>query len=179
MTGIRIFTNLDLPLWRWRDLPARMILRRLRAPLAAAGLGLGLRAPSESEAPPELAALKARGPPASPAGSRYRLRWCDDFDYVGHPDAARWNHQVESNNWVRDERHNELQWYTARRKENAWVEDGVLRITARREDAWQDAPYTSARLTTKGKGDWCGGRIEVTRSARARARAPRVAARAR
>ena len=35
MTGIRIFTNLDLPLWHRRDLPARMILRRLRAPLAA------------------------------------------------------------------------------------------------------------------------------------------------
>ena len=33
-------------------------------------------------------------------------------------------------------------------------------IEARRE-AWQGAAYTSARLVTKGKGDWTYGRVEV------------------
>ena len=52
----------------------------------------------------DLARLKARGPPPPPqgtSGGRYYLRWCDNFDYTGHPDARRWNSQVESNNWVR------------------------------------------------------------------------------
>jgi hypothetical protein len=63
---------------------------------------------------------------------------------------------------VRDQYHNELQWYTGRRPENAWVSDGTLKITARREDKWADAPYTSARLNTRGKGDFKYGRIEAS-----------------
>ena len=63
---------------------------------------------------------------------------------------------------MRDQYHNELQWYTGRRPENAWVSDGTLKITARREDKWADAPYTSARLNTRGKGDFKYGRIEAS-----------------
>ena len=55
---------------------------------------------------------------------------------------------------------NELQFYTDDRRENARVEGGHLVIEARRE-AWQGRDYTSARLITKGKGDWTYGRIEV------------------
>ena len=46
-------------------------------------------------------------------------------------------------------------------RENARVENGRLVIEARRE-AWEGRNYTSARLISKGKGDWTYGRIEVS-----------------
>ena len=45
------------------------------------------------------------------------------------------------------------------RKENSWVSDGTLKIIARRED-WQHGEITSARIRTRGKGDWMYGRME-------------------
>ena len=44
--------------------------------------------------------------------------------------------------------------------ENAFVQDGMLHIKAIRESTG-DKQYSSARLITKGKGDWLYGRIEV------------------
>lgn len=55
---------------------------------------------------------------------------------------------------------NEAQYYASGRKENAWVSDGVLRITALKEPM-EGRSYTSARLITKGKGDWLYGRFEI------------------
>ncbi|MCK7529826.1 MAG: glycoside hydrolase family 16 protein [Marinilabiliales bacterium] len=46
------------------------------------------------------------------------------------------------------------------RLKNAEVKDGILSITAHKED-YEGSSYTSARLRTKGKGDWLYGRIEV------------------
>jgi beta-glucanase (GH16 family) len=40
------------------------------------------------------------------------------------------------------------------------VEKGYLTIEARKE-TWEGKNYTSARLITKGKGDWQYGKIEV------------------
>jgi beta-glucanase (GH16 family) len=53
-----------------------------------------------------------------------------------------------------------LQFYTARRKENARVENGHLIIEARKE-SWEGRDYTSARLVSRNKGDWTYGRFEV------------------
>ena len=64
------------------------------------------------------------------APDRWRLVWCDEFDYVGAPDAAKWEYQTACNAWVHDDEHLELQHYTER---NAVVEDGCLKITARLE----------------------------------------------
>jgi beta-glucanase (GH16 family) len=83
----------------------------------------------------------------------WRLVWSDEFDYTGLPDPAKWGYDVGSHGWG----NKELQNYTARRKENARVEDGRLIIEARREDQH----FTSARLVSKGKGDWTYGRFEV------------------
>jgi len=94
-------------------------------------------------------------PPASPPGG-YRLVWSDEFDRDGAPDPARWRYDVGGGGWG----NNELQFYTADRRENARVENGHLIIEARRE-SWQGRDYTSARLITKGQGDWTYGRIEV------------------
>jgi len=43
------------------------------------------------------------------------------------PDPAKWDYEV---GYVRN---NEAQYYTRARKENAWVEGGVLTITGRKE----------------------------------------------
>ena len=99
--------------------------------------------------------------PTSPlAGSAmpgdYRLVWSDEFDRDGAPDPTRWAYDVGGGGWG----NNEQQFYTDDRRENARVEDGHLVIEARRE-AWQSRPYTSARLVTRGRGDWVYGRIEV------------------
>ena len=91
--------------------------------------------------------------PAEPA---LKPVWSDEFDYKGLPDSTRWNYDTGGDGWG----NNELQFYTAKRAENARVENGILIIEARREQ-FENREYTSARLITKGKGDWKYGRIEV------------------
>lgn len=90
------------------------------------------------------------------ARSQWRLVWSDEFNYEGLPDATKWNYDVGGHGWG----NKELQYYTDRRKENARVAGGNLIIEARR-DSWEGHEYTSARLVSKGKGDWTYGRFEV------------------
>ena len=82
--------------------------------------------------------------------------WSDEFDYTGLPNTTKWTYDVGGNGWG----NNELQYYTDARSENARVENGKLIIEARKE-AYQGNQYTSARLVTKGLGDWKYGKIEV------------------
>ena len=100
-----------------------------------------------------------------------KLVWSDEFDYTGLPDSSRWNYEE---GFVRNQ---ELQYYTRSRTQNAFVENGVLVIEARREKFknpaydpsvkkdWekssQYAEYTSASLMTKERASWKYGRIEV------------------
>jgi beta-glucanase (GH16 family) len=88
----------------------------------------------------------------------YLLVWSDEFDYTGLPNPDKWSYDTDGNSWGWG--NNELQHYTESRKENAWVENGVLKITAHKE-TFEDKNYTSARLITKGKGDWLYGKVEV------------------
>ena len=101
-------------------------------------------------------------PVSTPPRADSRLVWHDEFDRDGLPDPARWRYDVGGHGWG----NREPQFYTAGRLENARVENGHLIIEARREP-WQGAPYTSARLVSRGTGDWTYGRVEV------RARLPR------
>jgi hypothetical protein len=80
-----------------------------------------------------------------PAGAR--LLWADEFDVDGLPDATRWIYDTERNSvgWY----NNELEYYAAARPENSRVENGMLVITARKED-----------LSTLGLADW-GGQMGV------------------
>src|SRR4026207_1293301 len=87
----------------------------------------------------------------------WQLVWSDEFDYTGLPDTAKWSYDVGGHGWGNQE----VQFYTRDRKENARVENGHLVIEARREN-WEGRGYTSARLISKGKGDWTYGRIEVS-----------------
>jgi len=80
--------------------------------------------------------------------------WQDEFDYEGRPDAARWGYDTGGAGWG----NHELQYYTDR-EANAFVGDGLLTIIARRQKAGKNA-YTSARLVSRGKGDFQYGRVE-------------------
>lgn len=84
------------------------------------------------------------------------LVWSDEFDYTGLPDTTKWNYAVGGHGWGNQE----LQYYTENRPENARVEGGNLIIEARLEKT-EGMDFSSARLTTKNKGDWTYGRIEV------------------
>ncbi len=101
-----------------------------------------------------LAGAQGRMSGAVPPG--WQLVWADEFDVDGLPDTARWSYDAGGHGWGNQE----LQFYTDGRRENARVEGGRLIIEARRED-WQGSRFTSARLVTKGKGDWTYGRIDV------------------
>jgi beta-glucanase (GH16 family) len=98
----------------------------------------------------------AQGASRSGSQNSWQLVWADEFDYTGLPDPSKWGYDVGGHGWG----NKELQNYTDRRKENARVENGVLIIEARR-DGNDSNPYTSARLVSKGKGDWTYGRFEV------------------
>ena len=84
----------------------------------------------------------------------YRLVWNDEFDYEGAPDETKWRYDVGGHGWGNQE----LQYYT--KEGNAWVEDGNLIIELRKENQGGNA-YTSARMVTKGQGDWIYGKFEV------------------
>lgn len=94
--------------------------------------------------------------PSTSGQEQWQLVWSDEFNYAGLPDPTKWNYDVGGNGWG----NNELQFYTSKRLENARVGNGNLTIEARKE-SWQGKNYTSARLVTKGKGDWQYGKIEV------------------
>ncbi len=115
--------------------------------------------------------------PAASSGSADRegwtLVWSDEFD-GNEIDGAKWSHEVDCWGGGNEEK----QCYTER-PENSFVKDGNLSVVARRE--WmrgsalpshlrkteKDAeelkvqPFSSAKLTTKGKAQWLYGRVEV------------------
>lgn len=86
--------------------------------------------------------------------ANWKLVWSDEFD-GDSIDKSKWNF-VEGGGGFGN---NELQYYTSR-PENARVENGTLIITARRED-YGGNKYTSAKLTTQGKGEWTYGKFEI------------------
>ncbi len=100
----------------------------------------------------------------------WKLVWSDEFDKDGLPDKTKWRYEE---GFVRNE---EMQYYTAERKENARIENGMLIIEGRKEKIknpkfkkdsqnWkenrEDADYTAASLRTDGLSSWKYGRIEM------------------
>lgn len=80
--------------------------------------------------------------------------WQDEFSTGTAPDPAKWNFEVGGGGWG----NNELQYYTP--GTNSTVSGGNLIITAKKETL-SGREFTSSRMTTKGKGDWVYGRMEV------------------
>ncbi|MGJ7031125.1 family 16 glycosylhydrolase [Niabella hirudinis] len=103
---------------------------------------------------PELLAERIK---ATPASRGWKLVWSDEFNQNGLPDESKWGYDVGGNGWG----NRELQYYTKADSNNALVKKGKLMITAHKEKREQNT-YTSARLVTKGKGDWLYGRVEVS-----------------
>ena len=90
------------------------------------------------------------------AGNEYQLVWQDEFNYQGLPDSAKWKYDTEGNEagWG----NNEGQFYTEANIKNASVSNGILKITAIKENFGGKA-YTSARLVSNA--DWKYGKIEI------------------
>lgn len=90
------------------------------------------------------------------------LVMADEFDVEGAPDSSLWSFELGDGTeqglppgWG----NNELQYYTDR-PENAKVENGVLVVTAK-EESFEGANFTSARLITKDKFEQRYGRFEA------------------
>ncbi len=92
----------------------------------------------------------------SPLTNGYKLTWSDEFNYKGLPDSTKWNYNVGGHGWG----NNELQYYTASDTLNAKVENGFLKIVARKQSI-ENRQYTSARLLTKNKAEFEYGKFEI------------------
>ncbi|GAA4848336.1 family 16 glycosylhydrolase [Algivirga pacifica] len=86
----------------------------------------------------------------------YELVWSDEFEGSGLPNAEKWSYDVGGHGWGNDE----LQYYTDARTKNARLQNGKLVIEAHNE-GFGGKQYTSARLVSKGKGDWLYGKVVV------------------
>lgn len=109
-------------------------------------------------------ALTTLGYAQTPELPGWKLVWSDEFNYTGHPDPTKWGYEE---GYVR---HNELQYYTVNRLENARVDGSNLLIELRKEtpesflptsinDGWHR--YTSASVNTRNTASWTYGRFEI------------------
>ena len=85
------------------------------------------------------------------------LTLSEEFDTEGAPNSAIWSYDIGTgeNGWG----NNELQYYS-NRPENVTVQNGILIITAKKEE-FNGSSYTSTRLVTKGKFEQAYGRFEA------------------
>ncbi|HPR57537.1 MAG TPA: glycoside hydrolase family 16 protein [Bacteroidales bacterium] len=90
------------------------------------------------------------------SGKKLRLVWQDEFNYTGLPDSDKWDYDTAGNDagWG----NNEVQYYSRANRENAWVDNGRLKIVALKK-TFGEKNFTSARLLSKS--NWKYGRIEV------------------
>jgi beta-glucanase (GH16 family) len=140
----------------------------LPAALFSSGCGGGSGNPSVATPPPAVPAGPGQ-PAISEAGgipNGFHVVWADEFDVDGLPDSAKWGYDTDRNSagWY----NNELQYYGKARLENSQVANGMLAITARREDLstaglpdWSGQRYSSARLVTRDKASWTYGFVEI------------------
>lgn len=94
-------------------------------------------------------------PPYADNETYDELVFFDEFDVDGAPDPNIWN--MEIGNGTAGWGNNEQQYYRA---ENAVVEGGMLKITAKAE-SFGGFNYTSARMNTHENFDFTYGRVEV------------------
>jgi beta-glucanase (GH16 family) len=90
--------------------------------------------------------------------AKWILVWSDEFDGEGLPDPQKWSFETDGNAWGWG--NGEDQFYTDGLTENARRENGNLIITALKETVG-GKQYTSARIRTRGKGEWRYGRFEA------------------
>jgi len=88
----------------------------------------------------------------------YTLVWADEFETDGAPDSTKWSFDTKGNEWAWG--NNEKQFYTKNDSDNAFIKNGILYITALKEES-ENKGYTSARLITQKNGGWLYGIVEV------------------
>lgn len=125
-------------------------------PIALAALGPGgsavRAADAEFTAPPSAVPSPAPIPVDPPEGMD--LVWSDEFDGVAI-DRSNWTYDIGGWGWG----NGEAQYYTDR-SENARLQNGLLVIELR-EEQFDGAYYTSARLKSQGLREFQYGRIEA------------------
>ena len=82
------------------------------------------------------------------------LVWSDEFNVNGAINSEKWVHEV-GDSWY----NNEVQSYTSR-LDNSKVEDGKLKIIAKKE-SYNGNNYTSARIISNTKKDFTYGRVDI------------------
>src|SRR5438874_9178082 len=90
------------------------------------------------------------------AEPQWQLVWSDEFD-GSSLDLSKWEFEVNAHGGG----NNELQYYITN---NVRVSGGLLTIEARKEHytgSGGTREYTSARIRTRGKGDWLYGRFDI------------------
>ena len=80
----------------------------------------------------------------------------EEFNTDGLPDANKWEYDLGGSGWG----NHELENYT-NKIDNASIANGMLSITAKKESSG-GMNYSSARLLSKGTGDFLYGRVEVS-----------------
>lgn len=83
-----------------------------------------------------------------------KLIWEDNFDGSGKVDTNKWQYEVR-NQWYNNEKQ-----ATTDREDNVKVENGVLKITAKKE-SYGGQQYTSGRIRTFTKLDFTYGRVDI------------------
>jgi len=94
------------------------------------------------------------GVEGSSSSANPNLLWSEEFNGTAL-NTEIWTYETGATGWG----NNELQYYTDR-TDNAYVEGGFLHIVAKNE-LFERAPYTSARLITKGKYSFTYGTVEA------------------
>lgn len=91
------------------------------------------------------------------SAQNWQVVWHDEFEGESL-DLDKWSYQIGTGAeyGLDDWGNNEMQYYRA---ENVTVSDGMLHITAKREN-YNGKSYTSGRIRTIDKGDWTYCRIE-------------------
>jgi len=89
---------------------------------------------------------------------RWKLVWEDEFEGPANslPNSANWSYDIGGGGWG----NNELQYYTNQPVNVCLDGSGNLKITALKTSN-SSAPYTSARIKTKGKFEFKYGRVEA------------------
>ena len=90
-------------------------------------------------------------------GEAPEATWSEEFNYNGAVDSNTWTHEIGNGEWGWG--NGEFQYYTSSLN-NVKVEDGVLKITAKREDM-AGYEYTSARIISRDKFEFQYGRVDI------------------
>jgi beta-glucanase (GH16 family) len=92
-----------------------------------------------------------------PNGNNDILIWSDEFNEGVRPNLKNWGYDMGNGDYGWG--NNEKQYYT-NRPENVIIEEGLLKITAKREN-YRDHSYTSTRMKTQGRFFFTYGKVEV------------------